>query len=97
MLTRLRPGTSLEQAKARLASLEWGKDFRLELRPYRAMPPQLKARLGRGLAGLHLAALLILAIGLANVLALQTARLHRRRPELALRAALGSRATSSSG
>jgi putative ABC transport system permease protein len=42
------------------------------------------------LAGLHLAALLILAIALANVLALQTARFHRRRPEMAMRSALGA-------
>ncbi len=91
VLARLRPGTSLAQAKAALRSLDWGKDFHLELHAYHPLPGNIHRKLSRGLAGLHGAALLILAIGLANVLSLQTARLQRRRHELALRTALGAR------
>lgn len=91
VLTRLRPGIPLKQAKTALATLDWGKKFHLELHSYQPLPGTIHRKLSRGLAGLHSAALLILGIGLANVLSLQTARLQRRRHELALRTALGAK------
>lgn len=90
VFTRLRPGTSIDQARTALATLDWGKVWHLELNPYHPLPETIHQKLSRGLAGLHGAALLILGIGLANVLFLQTARLQRRRHELALRTALGA-------
>ncbi len=90
VLVRLRSGVTAEQLKARLSILPWADGWHMDVKPYQPMPPILRAKLGRGLAGLHAASLLILTIGVANVLALQTARLHRRRPDLALRAALGA-------
>jgi len=90
VLARLRGGATPEQATARLATLPWGSEFALSLRPYRTMPGSLKARLVRGLWCLHTAAFLILGIALANVLALQSARLHHRQQELAVRMALGA-------
>ncbi len=87
---RLKPGVSIQHARAVLSALEWHKEARLELRPYAPMPIVLHRKLSRGLAGLHGAAFLILAIALANVLALQTARLQRQRHEWALRQALGA-------
>lgn len=90
VLVRLRPGITRAQFQARLDSLPWHPDWRLEVAPYQPMPPVLRGKLARALGGLHAASLLVLAVGIANVLALQTARLHRRRPELALRAALGA-------
>ena len=91
VLTRLRAGFSREQAKTALATLNWGNQFHLELKSYHPLPEPISHQLSRGLAGLHGAALLILGIGLANALSLQTARLHRRHHELAIRTALGAR------
>jgi predicted permease len=90
VLARLKPGVSIANAAAALKARSWGPYNHLEIRPYHPMPQLLQRKLSRGLAGLHGAALLILAIALANVLALQTARLHRRLPELALRTSLGA-------
>lgn len=87
---RLKSGGSVQQARTALSALEWHKDARLELRPYSPMPSVLHRKLSRGLAGLHGAAFLILAIALANVFALQTARIGRKRHEWALRQALGA-------
>ena len=91
VLARLRPGVTLAMARARLASLPWSTDSHLDLQPYHVLPPVLRGRLTRGLAGLHGAAFMLLAIAVCNVLAIQGARLHKRKPELALRVALGAR------
>jgi predicted permease len=90
VLARLRPGVSMAQARMHLSSLPWSRSFHLDLQPYQALPPALAGRLMRGLAALHAAALMILIIAICNVLALQSARLHHRRLELALRSALGA-------
>jgi len=90
VLARLRPGASLGQVRARLRNLPWSSHYTLDAQPYQPLPTLLGARLTRGLALLHGAGLLILGIALCNVLALQSARMQRRKSEWALRLALGA-------
>jgi putative ABC transport system permease protein len=93
---RLRPGTTIEEARADLARVQrtLGEQFPSSDAGWSAGVRDLKdARVGeyrRPLTLVFAAVALLLAIGAANVAGLVLVQLHRRAAEFAVRAALGA-------